>query len=124
MCGAWRGVVVKVLRYYSDGPGSIFLWHIPSDRLGVDSAQSENEYQEHFLGVKAAGAYHPHVPTVLKIWEPKPPGTLWATPSLLLDCFIFSKLMCIKMAYYILCSSDMCYQNFSICNKLQTASVV
>ena len=23
---------------------------------GVDSAPSENEYQEHFLGVKAAGA--------------------------------------------------------------------
>jgi len=23
---------------------------------GVDSASSENEYQEHFLGVKAAGA--------------------------------------------------------------------
>jgi len=31
----------------------------PSDRTmapGVDSARSENEYQEHFLGVKAAGA--------------------------------------------------------------------
>jgi len=24
--------------------------------LGVDSAPSENEHQEHFLGVKAAGA--------------------------------------------------------------------
>ena len=22
-----------------------------------------------------------------EIWEPKPPGTLWATPGLLLDCF-------------------------------------
>ena len=31
----------------------------PSDStmaLGVDSAPSENEYQEHFQGVKAAGA--------------------------------------------------------------------
>ena len=31
----------------------------PSDRimaLGVDSASNRNEYQEHFLGVKAAGA--------------------------------------------------------------------
>ena len=31
----------------------------PSDRtmaLGVDSAPSENEYQEHFLGIKAAAA--------------------------------------------------------------------
>jgi len=26
----------------------------------------------------------------MKIWEPKqPPGTLWATPGLLWDCFIF-----------------------------------
>jgi len=23
----------------------------------------------------------------MKIWEPKPPGTLWATPDLLRDCF-------------------------------------
>ena len=58
------------------------------------SAPSENEYQEHFLGVKAAGAwgwrpYHLHVPNVMKIWEPKPPGTLWATPGLLRDFFFF-----------------------------------
>ena len=59
---------------------------------GVDSAPSENEYQEHFLGVKVAGAwgwqpYHLHVPNVMEIWEPKPPGTLWTTPGLLWDCF-------------------------------------
>ena len=35
------------------------------------------------LGVKAAGAWgwrlhHFHVLNVMKIWEPKPPGTLWA----------------------------------------------
>jgi len=23
----------------------------------------------------------------MTIWEPKPPGTLWATPGLLRDCF-------------------------------------
>jgi len=23
------------------------------------------------------------------IWEPKPPGTLWATPGLLRDCFTY-----------------------------------
>ena len=55
---------------------------------GVYSAPSENEYQEHFLGVKVAGAWgsQPHqfyVPNVMKIWEPKPTGTLWATPDLL-----------------------------------------
>jgi hypothetical protein len=32
----------------------------------VDSASNRNEYQEYFLGVKAAGAYHLHVPFVLK----------------------------------------------------------
>jgi len=47
-----------------------------------------------FLGVKAAGAlgwrpHHLHVPNVMKMWEPKPPGTLRATPGLLRDCFTF-----------------------------------
>jgi hypothetical protein len=26
----------------------------------------------------------------MKIWEPKPPGTLWATPGLLRDGFTFT----------------------------------
>jgi len=59
---------------------------------GVDSAPSENEYQEHFLRVKAAGAWRPHyihVPNVMEIWKPKPPGTLWATPGLLRVSFTF-----------------------------------
>jgi hypothetical protein len=48
-----------------------------------------------FLVVKAAGAWgwrphHPHVPNVMKIWEPKTPGTLWATPGLLRDSSFFS----------------------------------
>jgi hypothetical protein len=79
--GAWSSVVVKELRYYSDGPGIdswwchwIFQWHIsfrPFHGPGVDSAPSENEYQEHFLVVKAAGAWgwQPHqlrVPNVMK----------------------------------------------------------
>jgi len=68
----------------------------PHHGLGVDSALSENEYQEHFLGVKAAGAwgwrpYHLHVPNVMEIWEPKPPGTLWATPGLLQESYTFMK---------------------------------
>jgi len=41
--------VVNVLCYKSEGP-----WLDPSP--GVDSASNRNEYQEHFLGVKAAGA--------------------------------------------------------------------
>ena len=45
-----------------------------------------------FLGVKMARAWgwQPHhipVPNVMEIWEPKPPGTLWATPGLLRDSF-------------------------------------
>ena len=43
----------------------------PYQGPGVDSAPSENEYQEHVLGVKAAGAWgwlphHLHVPNVMK----------------------------------------------------------
>jgi hypothetical protein len=76
----------------------IFQWHIsfrPYHGPGVDSAPSENEYQEHFLEVKASGAwgwrpYHHHVPNVMKIWEPKPPGTLWVTPGLFYLFFTLS----------------------------------
>jgi hypothetical protein len=69
--GTWGGVVVNALRYYSDGPEIdsrwchwFFQWHYfrPYRGPGVNSAPSENEYQEHFLGVKAAGAWgwQPH----------------------------------------------------------------
>jgi hypothetical protein len=30
------------------------------------------------------------MPNVMEIWEPKPPGTLWATPGLLQDPFTFT----------------------------------
>jgi hypothetical protein len=33
---------------------------------------------------------HLHVPNVIKIWETKPPETLWATPGLLRDTYIFT----------------------------------
>jgi len=29
----------------------------------------------------------------MKIWEPKPPGTLWATPGLLRDFFTFAYIL-------------------------------
>jgi len=55
--------VVEVLCYKSEGrwlDPSWCHWNFSSFRLhygpGVDSASNENEYQEHFLGVKAAGA--------------------------------------------------------------------
>jgi hypothetical protein len=67
---------------------SFWPYHGP----GVDSALSENGYQEHFLGVKAAGVWgwqphHLHVLNVMEIWEPKTPGNHWATPGLLWDSF-------------------------------------
>jgi hypothetical protein len=57
---------------------------------GVDSAPGENEC----LRVKAAGVWgeqphHLHVPNVVEILKPKPPGTLWATPGLLRESFTF-----------------------------------
>ena len=58
--GAWGGIVVKALCYYSDGPGIdsrwchwIFQGHISFQMHhgpGVDSAPSENVYQEHSWG--------------------------------------------------------------------------
>ena len=67
--GEWwarSGAVVKVLYYQSDGPGINSRWchwisqlrisFRPYRGSGVDSDRSENEYQEHSLGVKLAGA--------------------------------------------------------------------
>jgi len=63
--GVWGGEVVKALRYLWDGPGiespvvsldfSVTYSFRPYNGPGVDSAPSENGYQEQFLGVKAAG---------------------------------------------------------------------
>ena len=74
---------------------SVTYFFRPHHGPGVDPARSENEYQEHFLGVKVPGAwgwwpYHLHVPNIMKIWEPKPPVTLWATPGLLRASFTFT----------------------------------
>jgi hypothetical protein len=55
-----------------DGVIGIFHWHNPSGRtMALGSASNRNEYQEYFLGVKAAGAQgwqpcHLHVSIVLK----------------------------------------------------------
>ena len=61
------GTVVKVLCYKSEGRWFDSRWCHWKFSLtysfrshygpGVDSASNRNEYQEHFLGVKAAGAY-------------------------------------------------------------------
>ena len=49
----------KVVGSIPDGVIGNFYWHNPSGRtmaLGIDSASNRNEYQEYFLGVKAACA--------------------------------------------------------------------
>jgi hypothetical protein len=46
----------KVAGSIPDGVIGIFHGHNPSDGPGVDSASNRNEYQDHFLGVKATGA--------------------------------------------------------------------
>jgi len=67
ICGDRGSKVVKALCYKSEGRWFDPSWcqedfsliQNPSDRtmaLGVHSASNRNEYQEYFLGVKAAGA--------------------------------------------------------------------
>jgi hypothetical protein len=77
----------------------------PSDRtVALGSAQLvKMSTSKISWGVKAAGAWgwqphHLHVSNVMEIWEPKPPGTLWATPGLLRDCFTFT----FTFTFYIL----------------------
>jgi len=43
----------------------------------------------------------------MKIWEPKPPGTLWATPALLRDSFTF----------FTFCVSKDCSVSFLVSNS-------
>ena len=60
--------MVEAQRYTSEGRR--FDYFRPHYGPGIDSASNRNEYQEYFLGVKAAGAK-----------EPQPPGTLRACPG-------------------------------------------
>jgi len=62
----WWRFLVEALHYKPEGPGfdsrwchwnfSLTLSFRPHYGPGVDSASNRNEYQEYFLGVKAAGA--------------------------------------------------------------------
>jgi len=58
---------------------------------GDISAANRNEYLEYFLGNKGGRCARlnspPSCADCLKIWEPQPPGTLWACPRPHRDCF-------------------------------------
>jgi hypothetical protein len=93
--------LVEALRYKPEGRGFDSQWchwndTMPHYGLRVDSASKRNDYQEYFLGEKAAGAYswqtyHFHVPTVLKsgslnLLEPLGPVQAWNGIALPLLC--------------------------------------
>jgi len=40
----------------------------------------------------------------MEIWDPKPPGTLWATPDMLRDCFtLFTYTLSVLVYVWDLC---------------------
>jgi hypothetical protein len=62
----------------------------------VTPAPSENEHREHSWGKGGQCVQLTTSPTSRaechEIWEPKPPGTLWATPGLLRDSYAVTSL--------------------------------
>jgi hypothetical protein len=92
------------LRYKSDGPGIdslwchwILQWHIPSGRtMALGSNQPLVKMSTRNIpGGKGGRCVRlttspPSCAERHEIWEPKPPGTLWATPGLSRDSFTFT----------------------------------
>jgi hypothetical protein len=97
--GAWGSVVVKALRYSSDGPRGVtgfFSDIFPSNRtMDLGSTQPLVKMSTRNIpGSKGSRCMRlttsPHSRVEChKIWKSKPPGTLWATPGLLRDSFPF-----------------------------------
>ena len=93
--------MIKALRYYSDGPGIDSRWcHWIFNNIFLPTAPWPWGRLSHFRkwvpGTFPAGKvgrcvrltiWPPACAECHEIWEPKPPGTLWATPGLLQDCF-------------------------------------
>jgi len=76
-CATRRKVAVSI----PDCAIGICNWHNPSSHPGVETACNRNGHQEYFLGLKTAGAYHLHVPIVLKSGSlnlPEPSGPVLA----------------------------------------------
>ena len=98
--------LVEALRYKSEGSGFDSRWchwnftfalsFRPHYGPGVDSVSNRNEYQEYFLGVKAASAqgsqpYHLHMPIFLKSGSLKllePSGPVQACNGIALLCHV------------------------------------
>ena len=88
----------------SDGPRIdsrwchwIFQWNIPSDRtMALGSTQPLVKISTRNIPGGKGGRWvrlttlPPSCAECHEIWEPKLPGTLWATPGLLLDSFTFT----------------------------------
>ena len=80
----------KVMGSIPDGVIGIFHWYKCFRSYygsGFDSASKRNEYQEYFLGGKGGRCVGltnipPSCAECFEIWEPHPPGTVWACPCL------------------------------------------
>jgi hypothetical protein len=89
--------MVKVLRYYSDCPNGFFSDISPSYRsmtLGstpplVKMSTRDIPESKGNRCVRLTTS-PPSRAECHEIWEPKLPGTLWASPGLLRDCFTFT----------------------------------
>ena len=104
--GAWDRVVIKALRYYSDGPGIdspwchwIFHWHISFRTMVLGSTQPLVKMSTKNIPHGKDGrcvrltTLPPSRAECHEIWESEPPGTFWATPGLLRDTFTFTLYM-------------------------------
>ena len=112
--GAWGSVVVKALRYRTV-PGSIpsgvtgFCSDIsPSDRsMALGSTQPLVKMSTRNIPGDKGGrcvrmtTSPPSRAECHEIEEPKPPGTLWATPGLLRDSFTFTMYVCMYVFMYV-----------------------
>jgi hypothetical protein len=88
--GARGGHLVGALHYMPEGRGFDGV-------IGVYSASYRKEYQEYFLWGKGCRCVRlttlpPSCVDGLEIWEPHPPGTLTACPSLHRDWFTKLKI--------------------------------
>jgi hypothetical protein len=105
--------LVEALRYKPEGRGfdsrrwnSSLTSFRPHYGLGVGSASNRIEYQEYFLWGKSGQCVGltdlpPSCADYLKVWLPRPPGTLRACPGVYSYCSTF--------AIYIHCMNKMLF---------------